>query len=151
MKPMPNDYDDISQEIERRSIASRERVRAMVLEAGRPDVLADFDRNMKEIDNGVMGAKNAWHSISDAQRRTLLVLSDGYELRSSRYNRNAYEGYCLAGKRDALGLVCRIRTVRALCAHELAHVNGGALDPEKSIIITERGAFVVKHGRKDTP
>lgn len=148
MRKMLTDYDEVLQQIDYQSRQSRERVRSIVCEAGRPDVLEEFDRNMKDIDTGVTGARSAWHSISVAQRRALLLLADGYELRREPYSRTKYEGYCANRKRDALGYVCSIGTVRALCARELAHVNGGAMDPEKSIVVTERGKFIVKHGQQ---
>lgn len=139
--------DQIFLMIERDSIEKRQRTRQVILEAGRPDLAEELDRNMREIDNGVSGAKSAWHSISAAQRRALLLLADGYELRRASYSRTKYEGYCASRKRDALGYICPIGTVRALCARELAYVNGGAMDPEKVIVVTERGKFVVNYGQ----
>jgi hypothetical protein len=142
------DYDPILQQIDYRSQQSRERVRAIIREAGRPDILTEFDRNMKDLDTGITSARSVWHSISAAQRRALMMLADGYELRRMPASRTKYEGYCAVRKRDAIGYVCPIGTVRALCARELAHVNGGPLDPEKSIVVTERGQFIVKHGQQ---
>ena len=39
-------------------------------------------------------------------------------------------------------------TVRALAAHELLAWDGGALDPERKAVVTERGRFVFAHGRE---
>jgi hypothetical protein len=140
--------DEIFMMIERDSMEKRRRTRQVLLEHGRPDLAEELDRNLREVDNGIAGAKATWHSISAAQRRALTILADGYELRRASYSRTKYDGYCAARKRDALGYTCPIGTVRALCARELAHVNGGALDPEKVIVVTERGKFVVKHGQQ---
>lgn len=142
--------DEVFLMIERDAREKRRSTRQILLEHGRPDLAEELDRNLREVDNGVCSAKSTWHSISPAQRRALLVLAGGYELRRARYSRTKYDGYCVTGKRDALGYICPIGTIRALCTHELAHVNGGALDPEKSIVVTERGKFVVKHGPTDT-
>jgi len=37
-----------------------------------------------------------------------------------------------------------IKTMRALCAHGLVHVDGGATDPERKFVLTERGRFVLE-------
>jgi hypothetical protein len=67
----------ILHEIERQSRIRTQRVRLMLLEEERLDILADFDRNMKDIQTGVSSARGIWHALSEAQRRVMRDLSEG--------------------------------------------------------------------------
>lgn len=108
-----------------------------------PDQLASYDARMRDIKLGITGARNAWHSISPAQRRALT------------------EAAAYGGRLERIGKEYRhkdrhqpyrpiyVATVRAVCAHEFMAWDGGAFDPEGAAVVTERGHFVLKHGRTD--
>lgn len=134
--------DDILHQIERHFRERRERVRQVILAQGRPDIVAEFDRDMKNLDSGITGARNCWNSISSAQRRVLQVMGQGRCLRRTIRNPNRFD----ACGRGVVLDVCRLATARKLCAHELIHVNGGATDPEAEFVMTERGKFVLRWG-----
>lgn len=138
--------DDILQQIERDSRARHEGVRQLLLSEGRPDLLAGLDNQMRRIALGLDGAGRTWQSISEKQRQVLSIMATGRKLRRSCSGKPSRPRYDAYGEPHAISDVCDIRTVRNLCARELCHVDGGALDPEKVIVLTERGAFVVKHG-----
>jgi len=135
--------DDILQVIEAQSLASQQRTRELLLENGRPDLVAELDRKLKDIRTGVDGAQRTWHSLSGAQRRVLEELRTGRALSRSPGTKHRYDAI---GMPHAISRVCSLATARALCARELLHVDGGATDPERKIILTERGLFVLAHG-----
>jgi hypothetical protein len=143
MKP---DVEAFLHDLERQSLESRARTRQIILEAGRPDVLADFDRQMKELDSGISGARGCWHALSSKQRFILRLMGQGRYLSRSLRSPAQFDAF---GRSPAMLDVCRLATARKLCAHGLIHVNGGAIDPEDSFVITERGSFVLKHGPAD--
>lgn len=141
MPAMPTDQE-IIHAIDRVSQERTERVRQMLIEMGRFDILEEFDHNMRELRLGITTARNCWHSISEKQRAILKMMGNGFEIRRA-YRTPIYDAY-KAGK-IILG-VCRLPTLRALSGHELIHVAGGALDPEAQFVLTERGQFVLKYG-----
>lgn len=140
MKSDPREVEAFLQELDRKSRETRAKVRAMLQH--RPDLLADYDRQMKELDNGIAGAKGCWHALSNAQRRVLIAMGEGRDLRRSIDNPGMYD----ACGRGCVLNVCRLPTARRLCEHRLIHVNGGATDPEAEFVLTERGAFVLRWG-----
>lgn len=137
-----NDYHPIIQALDAKFTRQRERVRQVLYEQGRPDLVAEFDRKMREIDTGIEGARNCWHSISEAQRRALTFASSVHGRLVKSALRRRYIGVPLDPQPEAPILV---KTVRALCAHNLLAWDGGAFDPEAAAVITERGLFVLKH------
>lgn len=138
-----SDYHPVIQELDAKFARQREDVRQMLRDSGRDDLVADFDRKMREIDTGIYGARCTWESISDAQRRVLMAMAkDGGALWQSMMNPNAYHMRIAPGEAKRVGRA----TVRALAARELLAWDGGAFTPEAKAIITERGLFVVRHG-----
>lgn len=145
-----NDYNPILHALEIESRETNERVRQMLYEAGRPDLVARFDAKMRDIETGVYGARNCWHSISPAQREALrFAASVGRRLiwkpllgHAPMYAPETYDGRYASRP-------IRKPTMRNLCARELMAWDGGAFDPEAAAIITERGLFVIKHGPPD--
>lgn len=135
--------DDLPHLIEAKSERDNERVRAIVREHGGEEALARHDENMKRLRLGITGAENAWHSISRAQRRTLLAMEGGRVLTRQENGR-----YDAIGAGDVL-IQAGVRTVRALAGHELVAWDGGAFDPEAKAVLTERGSFVLKHRKED--
>ena len=138
------DTDRLLIELERESERRSRTLRNMLYAEGRPDLVAEFDKNMRDLRLGVTGARNAWHSITPAQRRVLSLLAEGRVLRREPWSRTRFGAY--GPPADAAGVVCGLPTVRALCARELLACDGTATDPERKIVLTERGAFVVKSG-----
>lgn len=124
---------------------SLERTRIMLREAGRPDLVAELDQNIRDCESGVMGAKSTWRSISPAQRRVLVLLEPGRRLRRCGGSRTRYDA--VGGNVEAEGNVCGIATARNLCARELIACDGTAFDPEARFTLTERGRFVLAKGR----
>lgn len=145
MSDLPKPGEDVQQWLEERHRAREPLFRRTILETGHPDaekILAEYDRAMRDNRLGLTSARNCWHSISPAQARVLAIMGAGCELHQSRLRPLMYD----AVGRWNIPDVCSLRTARPLCAHELAHVDGGAFDPERRIIITERGLFVLRHG-----
>lgn len=119
-----------------------EAVRQDIIAAGRLDLLAEHDQNMRDIRSGITGARNCWHSISAAQRTALLFAIAGGGLRKISEQPSEYAN--INGNRPPSPI--RIATVRALAAHELVAWDGGATTPERRALVTERGRFVAIHG-----
>lgn len=136
--------DEVFLQIERRSQEQRQRTHKMLCDAGRADLAIQLEKKYREIDNGTDGARSTWHSISPAQRRVLEVMETGRRLVQRDYQKTRYDAY---GEPEAVGNVCGIATVRNLCSRDLVHVDGGVKNPERVIVLTERGRFVLKHGR----
>jgi len=126
--------------------ADREDFRTYIASQGPKGVeaLARYDARMRDLDSGVMGARNAWHSISPAQKRVMLIL----DTRRCLIRGTSSKRYDAHGELHALANVCGIATVRNLAAHELVAWDGGTFDPERKAVLTERGKFVLEHGQK---
>ena len=135
--------DDIEQRLDAMSKVSRAKTREIITEAGRPDILAEYDRAMRDLDLGITTARGCWHTLSSTQRYVLRTMGNGRYLTRALSRPTQYDA---VGKAPAILGICRLATARKLCAHELIHVNGGATDPEALFVITERGAFVLKWG-----
>lgn len=135
---------DVEHVLDLKSLADNEEFRAWFLEEAGPEALAKYDARIKDIDSGVYGARNCWHSISPAQRRALVFTGDGDGRLVRHVVRNEY--------RDATGgemppLPIRIKTLRNLCVRDLMAWDGGAFDPEAATVITERGRFILAYGQ----
>jgi hypothetical protein len=139
---MENSDYDLLAELDRESERRTARVREMLLNAGRPDLVTDLECRLRDVRLGLDSARNCWHSISTCQRRILTIMGTGRWLSRSGGSRTRYDAI---GEPHAIANVCGLATARALCAHELCHVDGGATDPERKIILTERGRFVLAH------
>jgi len=137
-----SDYDPILQDLERESLAGRQRVRELLIAENRLDVLAEYDKKMREVDLGIAGAQGAWHALSPAQHRVLTMAANP----SGKFYRTSRTRYDYHGEPHAVADVCGVPTMRNLIARELMACDGGAFDPEKKVAITERGRFVLKHG-----
>lgn len=115
------------------------------MEHRRADLAGEFDRRLRDIRLGVYGARAVWQSISDAQRRVLAHKVQGFHLRRALDRCNRYDA---VGADGTIRLnVCGSATVRNLTSRGPCHVDGGAFDPESSIILTECGQFVLARGR----
>lgn len=135
--------DDFFLWLERRQRDRHERVVDLIRSEGREDLIIDLEQKMREIANGVDQARSAWHSISVAQKRALAALDGRRCLRPSPASRSRYDA--TGGPEDAIGRVCGIDTIKALCIHGLV-----VRDPDSErvrFILTERGRFVLEHGR----
>lgn len=79
--------DDARSRFEASRAAQDARFRATLTDMGArgADALREYDARMRDMESGVHDARAAWHSISPAQRRTLLFLASGRVLvRSAR-------------------------------------------------------------------
>ncbi|GJE77305.1 hypothetical protein [Methylorubrum suomiense] len=133
------------QQHEERQRQTTARVIAVLEENGRSDLVAEFEKRLHDIDSGVDGARSTWHSISDAQRRILLLLSGGRRwLTRSPGSKHFYDAQ---GEPHALSRIGTLRGVRALAARGLLDWEGGALDPERKAVLSEKARFVLKHGK----
>ena len=90
----------------------------MIAESGRPEVLAQFDANRRELRRN-RKMPSLYDVVGDPQ-----AVKEPYAIRR----------------------FCRLSTARALCAHGLLAPDGGAPDPEAKFVITERGVFVLRFG-----
>ncbi len=106
--------------------------------------LARYDARLRDLDTGITAARNAWHSISTAQQQ---VLTKALRVRSGRIVRRSIKPSVYVHDGGNV-LLCRVSTIRNLCAHELLAWDGGAFDPEQAAVITERGRFVATQGRE---
>ena len=106
---------------------------------GRPDLAESHLARVREIDSGVYGARNTWHSISVAQRQALAEAAE----HGGRLDRVGKE-YRHKGARPDRPIY--VATVRNLCSRALMAWDGGAFDPEAAAVITERGVFILKRG-----
>lgn len=133
---------DVLREVNEKIAADRARLREVIKH--RPDLLAEYDARTSEIDSGIYGARSTWRAISSAQKRIMLLLDAGRCLirgaSSTRYD--------ASGEPHALANICGIATVRNLASRDLVAWDGGAFDPERKAVLTERGKFVLKHGQK---
>lgn len=139
-------HDQIIEIIDHDSAERTRRVRQFLMEEGRPDLLREFDDDMKKLRLGITGAQNCWHSLSAAQRRTIETLAAGrYRLARTLGSINFYDA---SGEPYALARVAGLKTVRNLAARELLDWDGTADDPERAAVLSDRGRFVLAHGRK---
>jgi hypothetical protein len=139
------DYDVIHK-IERQMAADRERVRELIKREGTADDLDFYDQSMRDLDRGITQARNAWHSLSDAQQRVLAFLATDTVKLTKRVDSKVYDANT---GRETIERVATLATIRAMAARELVQWEGGAFDPESIVSLTERGRFVVDKGRPD--
>lgn len=137
------DDEEFWRQFEIAELKKQESFRTFILEQGRPDILDEYDARMKKIHNGTDRAESLWHSISEAQRRTLKLLGEP-QAKLYQYPTNEKQ-FCLRLK---TGLVCKVRrsTVRSLADRELLDWEGGAFTPEAKATLSERGRFILKYG-----
>lgn len=131
--------------IEAKMAADNEDFRAYLLTmpGGGADALAQYDARIRDVDLGITGARNTWHSISGRQR---MVLAAACVTPTGRIVRLSVKpSVCVLD--GTTRLLCRIPTVRKLCAHELMAWDGGTFEPEAAAVVTERGRFVVAKGQ----
>ncbi|MFP5516804.1 MAG: hypothetical protein ACLGJC_27450 [Alphaproteobacteria bacterium] len=137
--------EDVLHRLEAESRQQTERVRSMLQEEGRPDLVEDLDRRLREIRLGITGARGTWNALTEPQRKVLLILLEGNRrLVRQRHSKHFYE---VIGEPEAVGRVAGLPTIRNLIARELLAPDGGAFDPEAAAVLTERARFVVQHGR----
>lgn len=137
--------DELLLRLDRESQARTERVIALLREEGREDLVTDLEQRLRDIRLGTDSARNCWHSISPAQRRTLEVMEPGRRLVRRSYQKNRYDAH---GQPFAMSDVCGAPTVGALLAHDLiAH---DQTTKGFHLSLTERGRFVLAHGREPT-
>lgn len=116
------------------------RLKAFLIELGRPDLAAEYDAKMNDIRLGIDGARSTWGALSKAQRAVMELLEAGYHLLrrpspSQRWDANGFANRSVPN-------VCGSPTVGNLMARDLACWAAG-----RSIVITERGRFVIAHGK----
>lgn len=135
--------------VDERSAAERERVRAVLAGMGprASHALKDYDAALRDYDTGLYGARMCWHSISPAQRRTLLFLAPGRVLVRSARVRGHYDAVGTSAAVDTIAKAARLDTARNLASRGLLDWDGGALDPEGRAVPSDRGRFVLAHGR----
>jgi hypothetical protein len=111
--------DDVFIAIEREWKERNERFRQFVLAQGRPDILKQYDAQMRDIALGVSSARGIWHALSDRQRGVLHVLASGISYPKARE-----------------------ATWENLIRRRLVEFHNGVGK------ITEHGRFVLKHGQQ---
>jgi hypothetical protein len=139
--------DEILQRIDEDAARKSEAVRAMLIEAGRPDLAVDLDARLRRIRLGIDGAQGQWHAMSNVQRRALQLMSEGRKLMREPHS-DWYHGI---GSPMRVDRICRTPTVRVLISREMVDLEGGAFDPERTVSISERGRFTLKYGPKPPP
>lgn len=134
-----NEYDVLrwlDEEEKKRTAA----VRAMLIEDGRPDLVEDLNRRIRDIALGLDGARSTWSALSRPQKDILTLLVDrGQYLRRAKDSLNRFvamgdpHGFVIGG--------IHAGTVRNLMARDLAEWTTG-----EKVVATERGRFVWKRG-----
>lgn len=143
MARMMTDYDPLLQQLDRESLARSARVRQLLIDGGNTAVLAEYDQAMRDIALGLSSARGCWHALSAPQRAVLVHLATyGGRL----VLRAGGTGYGAQRKLLELGRVGK-PTVRNLIARNLLDLDGGPIDPESSVLLSERGSFVVRRGQ----
>lgn len=106
---------------------------------GKTDAADRYLAKVREINSGVYGARNTWHSISPAQRRVLLEVNEhgGRVERVGKQYRHRSQNH----------KPIYAATIRNLCTRDLMAWDGGIFDPEAIAVLTERGWFVIRHGQ----
>lgn len=137
------DVEKLLLKLEREDQERTAAVRQMLIDEGRQDLADDLDRRLRDVRLGLDFARNCWHSISPAQRRVLELMETGRRL----IRDPARPVYHAIGAPHRFSDCCRLPTARALCAHELIVCDGTATDPEARFVLSERGRFVLQHGR----
>lgn len=125
----------------------RERQAAFVKllhENGRPDLVADYERDMRSIADGTHGAGSTWYSISKKQRAILRVLERCPFLIRSRGN--CYDAVSVHKIERG---IADLRSLRPLSARGLIHPDGPIFDVEERFALTEHGMFVICHGPRN--
>ncbi len=139
----PLDDDAIRQAIDAESMAQRRRIDTFIRVQGHNGLADELKVRLKEVDLGLDGARMTWSSISEAQRRLLLMLFNASALVRVPNSPTRYE---VQGAASDSRSRCGIATARSLCGRDLIHCDGTVFDPEGRFVLTERGRFVVKHG-----
>lgn len=142
--------DDVMARVQREREAGEARFRATLLDAGRPDVLAEYDARMEDVRSGRHGARATWAALTPAQRRAVLFLAAGRVLVRSARVAGYYDAVAVCDAVDTIGKAARLDTVRVLAARGLVAWDGGVADPERRAVATERMGFVVAHGMTET-
>lgn len=137
-----NDSDELLQRLDRDSTKTTEAVKAMLMEAGRPDLAADLERKLRDIRLGIDGAQRTWAALSTPQTNAMKIMAEGRKLHREPHS----TWYVGIGRPAACGRVCRQPTIRNLIARELVDLEGGAFDPEAIVMLSDKGRFVLKHG-----
>jgi hypothetical protein len=129
--------EDILSVFDKKTLADRHRFVDMLVSMGREDLAEEYLDKMRELDLGISSAIGCWRALTETQRNTLVVAATHGRLtrvnKSYRPNSSAVKPVYAA-------------TIRVLCSHNLMAWDG-ALRPEISAVVTERGLFVLKHGR----
>ncbi|MBK3801308.1 hypothetical protein GAY33_19150 [Azospirillum brasilense] len=140
--------EDVLHRLEAESRRQTEGVRAMLLEEGRPDLVEDLDRRLRESRMGITGARATWDALTELQRKVLLILLEGNRrLVRQKHSKHFFDAI---GEPHAVARVAGLPTIRNLIARELLTPDGGTFDPEAAAVLTERARFVVQHGRRGT-
>lgn len=147
---MSDEDDTLMQNLERQSREQQERTRQFLFEQGRPDLVFELDANLKDVRTGVSSARGTWHALSKAQRRVLRTLhGTGHKLRRTRGSNFEYEA--AGGNADAISKAATLPTIRNLCRRELLVCEGDLRDPERVVVLTDHGRFVLAHGPLNVP
>lgn len=129
--------DDTLARLDREDKRRQETLRVMLIEAGRQDLADDLDRKLRDIRLGLDSARATWNVLSFAQRTVMLHLERGGWLDMPPHSRTRFYAFG-----PAIGDICGAPTVRNLMWRELVGWEAG-----RKVVLTERGMFVLKHGR----
>jgi hypothetical protein len=111
---------------------------------GRQDLIDEYRARIRALDTGMTTARATWHSLTSVQQRVMEALESRWALCRTNWSKSRYEAI---GGTGAIFNFCGLPTVRKLVSHDLLAWDGGAFDPEARAVLTERGHFVLRHGR----
>lgn len=110
-------------------------------ELNRPDLADRHAAFLRDLDLGIYGARQTWAALTLRQRETLKLVAGWRHPRLVRPNTSPTHYF-----RDGTNKppICQYPTVRNLCERELLAWDGGAFEPWRAAVLTERGRFVVR-------
>ena len=136
--------EDVEAVLDERSKAETNRFAEYMREIGQPGLADSYLAKIKEIDSGIEGARNTWHSLSEPQRAALELACEGVRFVRRPGRATVFDAE-RGGRQQPAGV--RYPTIRNLCERDLLAWDGGAFKPGDAAVVTERGRFVVAHGQ----
>lgn len=132
--------DDIEHQLDRMSREAQKRVRALIAESNRPDILAEYDATMRDIELGIYGARATWAALSEVQRDVLRSLRDngGYIWPDPRISSRCYHSHS-----NGMGVRYRDLTIRNLSRRNLLDWEAADTPAGVRAVLSERARFML--------
>lgn len=143
--------DELLAWLEQRDNEQNDRVIEMLKAEGRPDLAEELEARITEIRNGIYGARATWSALSEVQRNVMLWMDQGGHLVSASPTNTRFSLQFTAGPMGSCVPVpgaLRITGIHGATVNNLLHRELVSWAPDKKVILTERGRFVLKFGQE---